>query len=64
MIFVFVYERIERSDGSEISGVSERNEKIEKIEAIDVIGMIDASAQNDEETTRAHCSHLQNWQPS
>ncbi len=41
MIFVFVYERIERSDVSEISGVIE---KIEKNGAIDVIGMIDASS--------------------
>jgi hypothetical protein len=61
MIFVFLYERIERSDVSEISGVIER---IEKIEVIDVIEKSDASAQNDEVTTRAHCSHLQNWQPS
>ena len=59
-----MYERIERSDGSEISGVSGRNEKIEKNGAIDVIEMSDASAQNDEATTRVHCSHLQNWQPS
>ena len=63
MIFVFVYERIERSDGSEIS-VSGRNEQIEMIEMIDVIEMSDASAQNDEATTRVHCSHLQNWQLS
>ena len=56
-----MYERIERSGVSEISGVIER---IEKNEVIDAIGMIDASAQNDEATTRAHCSHLQNWQPS
>ena len=61
MIFVFLYERIERSDGSEISDVIER---IEKIEVIDVIEKIDVSAQNDEATARAHCSHLQNWQPS
>jgi hypothetical protein len=64
MIFVFLYERIERSDVSEISGVSERNERIEKNEVIDVIEKIDVFAQNDEAMTRAHCSHLQNWQPS
>jgi hypothetical protein len=58
MIFVFVYERIERSDGSEISGVSERNERNERNEAIDVIEKNDVSAQNDEMTTHAHCSHL------
>ena len=41
-IFAFVYE-------SERSGVSE---------VIDVSGKNDASAQNAEATTRAHCSHL------
>jgi selenophosphate synthase len=69
-IFVFLYERIERSDVSERSGVTERIEKngvIERggvTERIEKNEVTDASSQNDEATTHVHCSHLQNWQPS
>jgi hypothetical protein len=58
MIFVFLYERIERSGVSEITDVSEKNEKNEKNEKMEKNELIDASAQNDEATARAHCSHL------